>query len=185
MKINKWHQLLLIASETVQTEKGWSCLTWSALGGSRFTFCGVRSCLQSIASPQKTPMEGAPENMSCVCINRMIVLVFNALSYSLCRQWDYHSETQRINRSLSSLACSLFLPPTRLWFGSHTWWPYNWLLLLSVLSFCLVGGCRGRMKETRKRETKEEEWNRLWIKRGHLLVYHSKGQASRPDLTWF
>ena len=154
--------------------------------GSWFTFCGVRSWLQSVANPQKTPMEGAPENMNCVCINSMIVFVFNALSYCLCRQWDYHSETQRINKSLSSPACPPFLPRTRLWFGSRTWWPYNWLLLsLSVLSFCLVGGCGVRMKETRKRETTEGQWNWLWIKRGYLLVYHSKDQASCPDLTWF
>ena len=41
--------------------------------GSWFTFCRVQSWLRNVASPRKTPMEGAPENMNCVYINSMIV----------------------------------------------------------------------------------------------------------------
>lgn len=123
-----------------------------------------------------------PKNVNHVC--NIILFVFSALSYCLCRQWNYHSEIQRINSSLSSLPCSPFSSPTRLRFGSHTWLPYSWpLLFISVSSSCLVGGCRGSMKETRKAENKEEECIWLWIKKGHPLVYHPKFPAGTP--TWF
>ena len=183
-EINKWHWLLFITSETVQTEKRWSCLTWNALRGPGLPSAGFKAGCGMLQVPERLPWR-EPLRIWTVFIS-IVWLCFDALSSCLCRQCDYHSETQRINRSLSSLACPPFLPRPCLWFGSCTWWPYNWLLLsLSVLSFCLVGGCRGRMKETRKRETKEGEWNWLWIKRGHLLVYRSKGQASCPYLMWF
>lgn len=107
-------------------------------------------------------MVGGPKNVNHVW--SIIVFVFNALSYCLCRQWNYHSEIRRINSSLSSLPCPPFSPPIRLWFGRHTWLPYNWPLLCnSISSSCLVSGCCGSTKETRKGENKGE-CNWLWIK---------------------
>lgn len=118
-----------------------------------------------------SPMVGGTKNVIHVC--SIIIFVFNALSYCLCRQWNYHSEIRRINSSLSSLPCPPSSPPNRLRFGRHTWLPYNWPLLCnSISSSCLVGGCHGSTKETRKGENKEGECNWLWIKKRHLLVYH-------------
>lgn len=141
---------------------------------------GWLGCVRGPHRLSCSPMKRGPKNMNHVC--SVTVFVFNSLSYCLCRPCNYHSEILRINSSLSSLPCPRFLPRTCLWFGSHTWLPYNWLLLsISILSSCLVGGCCGSTKKTKKGENKEGECNWLWIKKEHLLVYHPKSQVSCPD----
>lgn len=139
----------------------WWLLTWTAMTGTGVsTDWGFWGCLGSIGGPQKTfrthPWRGDPKSMNHV--GSIIVFVSNALSYCLCRQWNYQSETQGINSSFSSRPHPPFSPCVCLWFGSHSWLLYSWLLLLvSILSSCLVGGCRGSMKEASKEEKKERE----------------------------